>query len=79
MDVATAEQSVTMSRRLATENALAAWANVTTIAYGVSIKEMAALGRASIHVKASHSALHSPGAIEIIADVLHDECRQLYG
>lgn len=59
--------------------ALAAWADVTTIAYGAPIEEMAALGRAGIQVKASHIAGHSPSAIEIIPDVLHDECRQLYG
>jgi tRNA(adenine34) deaminase len=59
--------------------ALAVWADVTAIVYGVSMEEMAALGRAGIQVKASHITDHSPSAIEIIAGVLHDECRQLYG
>jgi len=57
---------------------LAVWANVTTIVYGVSIEETAKLGRARIHVNANHIIEQSPCVIEVIADVLHDECKKLY-
>jgi tRNA(Arg) A34 adenosine deaminase TadA len=57
---------------------LAVWANFTTIVYGVSIAETAKLNRTNIQVKAKHIIAQSPCVIEIIADVLHDECHKLY-
>jgi len=57
---------------------LAVWANVTTIVYGVSIQETAALGRSRITISANEIVARSPASIEIIGNVLHDECRALY-
>lgn len=57
---------------------LAVWANVTTIVYGVSIEETAQLGRTRIRVSANHIVEQSPCVIEIIGNVLHDECKILY-
>jgi tRNA(Arg) A34 adenosine deaminase TadA len=57
---------------------LAVWANVTTIVYGVSIEETAQLGRTRIHVSANHIVERSPCVVEVIGNVLHDECKILY-
>jgi tRNA(adenine34) deaminase len=57
---------------------LAVWANVTTIVYGISIQETAQLGRSRILVSASEIVARSPCSIEIVGDILHDECRMLY-
>jgi tRNA(adenine34) deaminase len=57
---------------------LAVWANVTAIVYGISIQETAQLGRSRIQVGASELVARSPCSIEIIGDILHDECRLLY-
>jgi tRNA(adenine34) deaminase len=57
---------------------LAVWANVTTIVYGISIQETAQLGRSRIRVSASEIVARSPSSIEIIGDILHDECKLLY-
>ena len=58
--------------------ALAVWANVTTIVYGVSIQATAALGRSRIQISANEIVARSPCSIEIIGDILHEECMALY-
>jgi len=57
---------------------LAVWANVTTIVYGISIEETAALGRSRIQISANEIIARSPCSIEVIGNLLHDECRPLY-
>jgi tRNA(Arg) A34 adenosine deaminase TadA len=58
--------------------ALAVWANVTTIVYGASIAETASLGRTRIRVSAKEIVARSPAAIDVVGNVLHDECLALY-
>jgi tRNA(adenine34) deaminase len=57
---------------------LAVWANLTTIVYGVSIEETAQLGQARIRVGSREIIRKSPAMIEVIGDVLRDECLALY-
>lgn len=57
---------------------LAVWANVTTIVYGISIQETAKLGKSRIKVSANQIIEQSPCSIEVIGNILHDECRMLY-
>jgi tRNA(Arg) A34 adenosine deaminase TadA len=57
---------------------LAVWANLTTIVYGISIEETAQLGRSRIRVSAKEIVDKSPGSIEVIGNILHDECKVLY-
>jgi guanine deaminase len=57
---------------------LAVWANVTTIVYGASIAETAAMGRERITVGAQEIVDRSPAAIEVIGGVLGEGCRALY-
>jgi len=57
---------------------LAVWANVTTIVYGISIQETADMGRSRIRVSANEIIAKSPCSIEVIGDILHDECKLLY-
>ena len=57
---------------------LAAWANVTTIVYGVSDDELADLGQPGIRIGAREVVARSPFVVEIIPGVLHDECMALY-
>jgi tRNA(adenine34) deaminase len=59
-------------------SSLAVWANFTTIVYGVSIEETAQLGKSRIRVSAKEIIEKSPVMIEVIGDVLRDECRSLY-
>jgi tRNA(adenine34) deaminase len=59
-------------------SSLAVWANLTTIVYGISIQETAQLGRSRIQVSAKEIAERSPVRLEVIGDVLRDECRALY-
>ena len=59
-------------------SSLAVWANLTTIVYGVSIEETAKMGKSRIHVSAKEIVEKSPVMIEIICDVLRDECLSLY-
>ena len=59
-------------------SSLAVWANITTIVYGVSIIETANLGKSRIMVSARHIIENSPTYVELIADVLADECKMLY-
>jgi len=57
---------------------LAVWANVTTIVYGISIQETAQLGRSRIQISANQIIAQSPCSIEVVGNVLHDECKLLY-
>ncbi len=57
---------------------LAAWANVTTIVYGVSVEEIAQWGHTRVPISASEIIARFPCSIEVIGNVLHDECRKLY-
>lgn len=59
-------------------SSLAVWSNLTTIVYGVSIEETAQLGKSRIHVSAKEIIEKSPVMIEVIGDVLRDECWSLY-
>lgn len=59
-------------------SALAVWANITTIVYGVSIEETARLGKSRIHVGAGEIAERSPVMIEVVGNVIEEECRALY-
>jgi tRNA(Arg) A34 adenosine deaminase TadA len=59
-------------------SALAVWANLTTIVYGISIDETAQLGKSRILVSANEIVEKSPVMIEIIGNVLKDECKTLY-
>ncbi len=58
--------------------ALAVWANLTTNVYGVSMEEMACLGRSSILISAREIIARSPVMVELVGDVLKEECRALY-
>ncbi len=57
---------------------LAAWANVTTIVYGVSVEEIAQWGHSRIQISASEIIARFPCSIEVIGNTLHDECQMLY-
>jgi tRNA(adenine34) deaminase len=57
---------------------LAVWANLTTIVYGISIEETARLGRSRIQISANQIIAQSTCSIEVIGNVLHDECKMLY-
>lgn len=57
---------------------LAVWANLTTIVYGISIEETARMGKARIMVSSGEIVEKSPVMIEIIGNVLNEECRLLY-
>jgi tRNA(adenine34) deaminase len=59
-------------------SSLAVWANLTTIVYGVSIQETAQLGKSRIHVNSREIVERAPVVLEIIGDVLRDECKLLY-
>ena len=57
---------------------LAIWANVTTIVYGISIEETAQMGRSRINISSQELVEKSPAMVEIIGDVLKEECKTLY-
>jgi tRNA(Arg) A34 adenosine deaminase TadA len=57
---------------------LAVWAGVTTIMFGSSIADTAAMGRTRILVGAAEIAARSPGVVEVIGGVLQEECDPLY-
>jgi tRNA(Arg) A34 adenosine deaminase TadA len=59
-------------------SSLAVWANVTTIVYGISIEETARMGKSRIQVSSREIIDKSPVMIEVIGDVLQNECRALY-
>jgi tRNA(Arg) A34 adenosine deaminase TadA len=57
---------------------LAVWANITTIVYGISIEETAQLGKPRIMIPSAEIIRQSPVMIEVIGDILKDECKTLY-
>jgi tRNA(adenine34) deaminase len=57
---------------------LAVWAGVTTVIFGSSIADTAAMGRKRIMVEAAEIAERSPRVVEVIGGVLHEECDRLY-
>jgi tRNA(Arg) A34 adenosine deaminase TadA len=57
---------------------LAVWTGVTTIMYGSSIADTAAMGRSRIQVSAAELAYRSPRVMEVIGGVLREECDELY-
>lgn len=57
---------------------LAVWANVTTMIYGSSILDTAAMGRTRIMVGAAEIAERSPCTVEVIGGLLKEECDRLY-
>lgn len=59
-------------------SSLAVWANLTTIVYGASIQETVQLGKSRILVSAREIVERSPFMLEVIGDVLREECRSLY-
>ncbi len=59
-------------------SSLAVWANLTTIVYGISIEETAKMGKARILVGSKEIVERSPVMVEVIGDVLKEECRELY-
>jgi len=58
-------------------SSLAVWANVTTLVYGASIKETSRLGKSRIHISAKELIDKSPAMIEVIGNVLENECMKL--
>jgi tRNA(adenine34) deaminase len=59
-------------------SSLAVWANLTGIVYGVSIEETVRMGKSRIRVSAKEIIEKGPVMIEVIGEVLKDECRSLY-
>ncbi len=59
-------------------SALAVWANLTTVVYGISMEEMARLGRSNILISAREIITRAPVVVELVGDVLKEECRSLY-
>ena len=57
---------------------LAVWAGVTTIMYGSSIADTAAMGRSRIMVTAAEIAENSPRVLDVVGGVLREECDELY-
>jgi tRNA(adenine34) deaminase len=57
---------------------LSVWANMTTIVYGISIEETAESGRSRIQLSTHQIIEKSPCVIEVIGNILHDECKMLY-
>jgi tRNA(Arg) A34 adenosine deaminase TadA len=57
---------------------LAVWSNVTTVVFGASIADTAALGKARIEVPAQELVDRSPATIEVIGGWLQEECLALY-
>jgi tRNA(Arg) A34 adenosine deaminase TadA len=57
---------------------LAVWAGVTTMMYGSSIEDTAAMGRSRILVSATEIAGRSPRVMEVIGGLLREECDALY-
>ncbi len=57
---------------------LAVWAGVTTVIFGSSIVDTAAMGRKRIMVGTAEIAERSPRVVEVIGGVLREECDSLY-
>jgi tRNA(Arg) A34 adenosine deaminase TadA len=59
-------------------SSLAVWANLTSMVYGISIEETAKMGKSRIRVSAKEIVERSPVMVEVIGEVLREECRALY-
>ncbi|HVM72263.1 MAG TPA: nucleoside deaminase [Anaerolineales bacterium] len=59
-------------------SSLAVWANLTSVVFGASIEETAAMGKSRIRISAKEIVERSPVMIEVIGGVLGEECRSLY-
>lgn len=57
---------------------MAIWSNVTTIVYGASIDDTVKLGKSRIQLPVKELVDRSPVQIEVIGDVLQDQCLKLY-
>ena len=57
---------------------LAVWANVSAIVFGISIEETIQLGKTRIMISAEEVINKSPTYIEIIKNILHFKCQELY-
>jgi guanine deaminase len=57
---------------------LALWANVTTVIYGSSIVDTAAMGRTRIVLGPAELAGRSPFTIDVMEGLLKDDCDRLY-
>jgi tRNA(Arg) A34 adenosine deaminase TadA/catechol 2,3-dioxygenase-like lactoylglutathione lyase family enzyme len=57
---------------------LAVWTGVTTIMFGSSITDTAAMGRTRILVGAAEIAQRSPRLVDVVDGVLREECDALY-
>jgi guanine deaminase len=57
---------------------LAVWTGVTTIMFGSSIADTAAMGRSRILVGAAEVAERCPRVLDVVGGVLRDECDTLY-
>jgi tRNA(adenine34) deaminase len=57
---------------------LAVWSNISTIVYGISIEETSKLGRTRINISSEEIIKRSPVMIEVVKDVLKEECKKLY-
>ena len=59
-------------------SSLAVWFNLTTMVYGISIEETAWLGKSRIGVSSEKIVERSPVMLEVIGNILKDECKLLY-
>lgn len=59
-------------------SSLAVWSNVTSIVYGASIEDTIKSGRSRIRVSAKEISQKSPILLEVIGDILKEECLKLY-
>jgi tRNA(Arg) A34 adenosine deaminase TadA len=59
-------------------SSLAVWANVSAIVFGISIEETLQLGKSRIIISAEEVVHKSPVHIEIIKNILHFKCQELY-
>jgi guanine deaminase len=57
---------------------LAVWSGLTTIMYGASIADTAAMGRSRILVTTKEMAEKSPRVVDVVGGVLRAECDALY-
>jgi tRNA(Arg) A34 adenosine deaminase TadA len=57
---------------------LAVWSGVTTIMYGSSIADTAAMGRSRIQVSVKEIADRSPRVLDVVGGLLRAECDALY-
>ena len=57
---------------------LAVWCNVTTLVFGASIADTAALGKARIQVGAREIVDRSPATVEVLGGWRQPDCLELY-